>query len=255
MLLAVDCGNTHLVIGLFDGEKLLRSWRLSTDTRKTEDEYLVMLRQLLAEDGHSLQEISGMAVGSVVPAVNFALYKLADKYLRCEHCFVTYETDTGIPILMDNPAEVGADRIINAVSAHAKYSGPLIIVDFGTATTFDCITAAGEYIGGAICPGIEISQQALFARAAKLANIELRRPQSAVGKNTADCLRSGLLWGYGGQIDGLVRRMKAEIGCDATVIATGGLASFISSFAETIDVVDGQLTLEGLRMIWERVHR
>lgn len=255
MLLAVDCGNTHLVFGLFNGETLLRSWRLSTDTRKTEDEYLVLLRQLLAEDGHTLRDISGMAVGSVVPAVNFALYKLADKYLRCAYCFVTYETDTGIPIRMDNPSEVGADRIINAVAAHAKYSGPLIIVDFGTATTFDCITAAGEYIGGAICPGVEISQQALFARAAKLANIELRRPPAAIGKNTADCLRSGLLWGYGGQIDGLVRRMKNELGAATTVIATGGLASFIRGFSETIDTVDVQLTLDGLRMIWDRNHK
>ena len=251
MLLAIDCGNTHICMGLFDQDKLLRSWRVSTDKNKTEDEYLVTLSLLMEEYGYSLHDVTGLILGSVVPSINIILYKLVDKYLKCPALVVNSSTPCGLEVRLDNPDELGADRIINAVAGHAKYPGNLIIVDFGTATTFDCVSADGAYLGGAICPGVEISQQALFSRAAKLANIELKRPPAVIGTNTADSLRSGLLWGYGGQVDGIVRRMKEEFDGPVTVIATGGLATFIRGFTETIDDVASQLTLDGLRMIWD----
>lgn len=252
MLLAVDCGNTHLCLGIFQGEALLRSWRLSTDPNKTEDEYLALLSQLFSQQGYDLSQLHGMILSSVVPSINIIWRKLAEKYLKCRLLTVGPETETGIKILLDNPGEVGADRIVNAVAAYTKYGGKLIVVDFGTATTFDCVTERGEYLGGAICPGIEITQRALFSYAAKLANVELQRPPAVIGRNTADALRSGLLWGYGGQTDALVRRIRQELGEDARVVATGGLASFIRNFSETIDIVDSQLTLDGLRLIWQR---
>ena len=252
MLLTIDCGNTHLCFGLYAGNQLLRSWRISTNTSRTEDEYLVLLEQLLLEAGYHLRDIDGMIVGSVVPSINVSLNKLAYKYLKCRPYFVDHTTPMDLEFHVDHPSELGADRIINALAAYQKYGGNLIVVDFGTATTFDCISKEGAYEGGAICPGVEISQQALFSRAARLANIELRRPPSVIGKNTADSLRSGLLWGYGGQVDALVNRMKDELGEDARVVATGGWATFIRNFCDTIDLVDTQLTLDGLRMIWER---
>lgn len=251
MLLAVDCGNTHIVLGLFQGEELTHSWRISTEGNKTEDEYMAMLEMLFFKEGLSINQIEGMIVGSVVPRVTVAFGKMAKKHLRCPAYFVDHTTETGIRVLMDNPREVGADRILNALAAHKKYDGALIVVDFGTATTFDCVSAAGEYLGGAICPGIEISQQALFARAAKLANIDLYQPPSVIGKNSADSMRSGILWGYGGQVDSLVRRMKLEMEGPVRVIGTGGLASFIYNFTEEMDLVDPRLTLDGLRMVWD----
>jgi len=254
MLLAIDCGNTHIVLGCFDGDKLIGDWRISTDRGKTADEYMSVISSLLRESGISTDAIDGMIVGSVVPAVTLAFHKLAKKYLPCPSYFVDYKTPTDIKICLDNPAESGADRIINAVAAHSKYEGDLIIIDLGTATTFDCVTAAGEFIGGAICPGMETSQQALFSRAAKLANIDLYRPEAAIGRNTADALRSGILWGYGGQVDSLVRRMKQEWSPNAKVIATGGLATFLKNFSETMEIIDPQLTLDGLQIIWKRVY-
>ena len=185
--------------------------------------------------------------------MNFSLTRLAQKYLHQEPLFVSYATDIGIPILMDNPREVGADRIINALAGHQLYGGMLIIVDFGTATTFDCVTPQGEYIGGAIVPGIDISQQALFSRAAKLSDIGLYRPSQVIGKNTADCFRSGMLWGYGGQVDALVRRMTEELPEKPRVIATGGLAKLIAEYSESIDLVDPFLTLAGLRLAWQHL--
>ncbi|MDO4732825.1 MAG: type III pantothenate kinase [Bacillota bacterium] len=251
MLLAVDCGNTHIVLGLFQGEVLVRSWRISTEGNKTEDEYLAMLQVLLSQDALSLSEIEGMIVGSVVPRVTVAFNKMAKKHLRCPAYFVDHSTETEIRVLLDNPREVGADRILNVLAAHRKYGGALIVVDFGTATTFDCVSASGEYLGGAICPGIEIAQQALFSHAAKLANIDLYQPPSVIGKNSADSMRSGILWGYAGQVDCLCRRMKQEMQGDVRVIGTGGLASFIRSFTEEMEVVDTGLTLDGLRMVWD----
>lgn len=252
MLLALDCGNTHIVAGVYDGERLLCHWRLNSDSRKTEDEYMVLLQNLLQAQGLSIADIDAMALGSVVPDLNFALRKLAQKYLRLTPLCVDSRTDTGIPILMTNPEEVGADRIINAVAAHHSYSGYLIVVDFGTATTFDCVSAAGEYLGGAIAPGIEISRKALFQHAARLANIPLEKPQHAIGRSTAEGLQSGTLWGFGGQVDGIVRKMSEELPSKPTVIATGGLAAFIAPFSESITQVEPLLTLEGLRLIYER---
>ena len=252
MLLAIDCGNTQIVLGAFQEDKLLHSWRVSTQAEKTEDEFLVLLRELFCTQGLDLRQISGLAVCSVVPGVNYALRRLASKYLSCpEPIFVDYRMPTGINLLVDTPAEVGADRIADAVAAHQKYGGDLIVVDFGTATTLDCVSAAGEYLGGAICPGVEVSQQALLSHASKLAHVALHRPPQVIGTNTADCLRSGILWGYGGQVDSLVRRMSEEWGKQPQVIATGGLAALISGYSDAISVVDDRLTLDGLRIIWQ----
>lgn len=255
MLLAIDCGNTHTVLGVFDDDKLIASWRISTDINKTEDEYLVLLKELFCTKGFLFTNIKGMIVGSVVPGVNFSLAKLVEKHLSCPPpLFVDYKTPIGIKILVDSPAEVGADRIVNALAAHHKYGGNLIIVDFGTATTFDCVSAAGEYLGGAICPGVEVSQSALFSHASKLSNIDLRRPPKVIASNTADGLRSGILWGYGGQVDALVGRMKDEWKEPIRVIATGGYACLIKEYSDAIDEVDMRLTLDGLRLAWDKVN-
>jgi type III pantothenate kinase len=253
MLLAIDCGNTHIVLGAFEGDKLLRSWRVSTEAEKTEDEFLVLLKELFCTQGLDLRQISGVAICSVVPGVNYALRQLAAKYLSCPApLFVDYSVPTDIKLAVDNPSELGADRIVNAVSAHHKYGGDLIVVDFGTATTLDCVSAAGDYLGGAICPGVEVSQQALLSHASKLAHVALHRPARVIATNTADCLRSGILWGYGGQVDSLVRRMSNEWGKLPQVIATGGLATLIAGYSDTIGLVDIRLTLDGLRLVWEQ---
>jgi type III pantothenate kinase len=254
MILAIDCGNTHSVLGVYDDDLLLASWRISTDASKTEDEYLVLLKELFQSAGLKFTNITTLIVASVVPPVNFALSKLVEKHLpKTKLIFVDDTTPTGISIVTDNPKEVGADRIVNALAAHEKYGGDLIVVDFGTATTFDCISADGEYFGGAICPGIEISKESLFSHAAKLSDIVLSRPPKVIAANTADSLRSGILWGYGGQVDSLVRRMENEWGKKVQVIATGGLASLISEFSETIDQVDMDLTLDGLRLVCTKI--
>ncbi len=254
MLLAIDCGNTHIVFGVFDGDRLLNSWRVSTDTKKTEDEYLVLMSQFFDSINVEIKAIKGIIIGSVVPGVNAALSKMAAKYFsKAQLVFADYNTPTEIKLLIDNPEEVGADRIIDALAAVRKYGGDLIIVDFGTATTLDCVSAAGEYLGGAICPGVEISRNALFAHASKLSNIVLSRPPKVIGTNTADFLRSGMLWGYGGQVDALVCRMSKEWGKQPRVVATGGLAPLIAEYSEAIDIVDITLTLDGLRMVWDKI--
>ncbi len=251
MLLTVDCGNTNIVLGLYDRDTLLNNWRISTVAQKTEDEYYVLMDNMLTAVGLTLKDVDGFIVASVVPAVTVALKRFAEKYLPFAAYFVDYNTKTPIKVLMDNPSEVGADRIVNSLAAHYKYGGSLIIVDFGTATTFDVVSSAGEYLGGAISPGLEISANALFARAAKLANITLEKPAHAIGKNTTDGLRSGLLYGYGGQVDGLITRMSKELPQKPVVIGTGGLAQLIFEYSEKMDFVDQQLTLEGLKLIWE----
>ena len=251
MLLALDCGNTNIVLGVYDKDKLLASWRISTDVTRTEDEYMVLIRDFFSQQGYTIKDISGMIIDSVVPGVNIGLRKMAEKYLSCESpLFIDYSIPLGIKIMVDNPSELGADRIVDAFAAHHKYGGNLIIVDFGTATTFECVSTAGEYLGGAICPGIEISRQALFAHASKLSNVVLRRPPKVIATNTEDYLRSGILWGYGGQVDALVRRMSAEWGVQPKVVATGGFAEMISGYSEEIDCVDLPLTLDGLSLIW-----
>ena len=254
MLLALDCGNTHITVGVYHNKSLIANWRLGTDPQKTEDEYMVLLRTLIQNEGLAISDISGVALGSVVPGLDFAFRKLFTRHFNLEPFYIDNRTDTGITIDMPHPQEVGSDRIINAAAAHQLYQGDLIVVDFGTATTFDVVTGEGVYLGGAIAPGVEISRQALFARAARLAHIPLERPQHAIGKTTAESLQSGTVWGFGGQVDGIVGKMCAELPTKPTVIATGGLASFIAVYSERIMYVEPFLTLEGLRMIYERSH-
>jgi type III pantothenate kinase len=257
MLLTIDVGNTHTVLGLFDGDDIVEHWRISTDARRTADELAVVLQGLLGQ--HPLigaGGVDGIAVCSTVPSV---LHEMRDMFRRyygdIPAVVVEPGVKTGVPVLMDNPKEVGTDRIINALAAIKLYGGPCIVVDFGTATTFDAVSAKGEYIGGAIAPGIEISVDALGARGAQLRKIELMRPRSVVGKSTVEAMQAGILYGFAGQVDGVVRRMAAELSDDpesVTVVATGGLATLVLGEASVIDVHEPWLTLIGLRMVYER---
>ncbi|MEU8133160.1 MULTISPECIES: type III pantothenate kinase [Streptomycetaceae] len=257
MLLTIDVGNTHTVLGLFDGDEIVEHWRISTDARRTADELAVVLQGLLGQ--HPLigaGGVDGIAVCSTVPSV---LHEMRDMFRRyygdIPAVVVEPGVKTGVPVLMDNPKEVGTDRIINALAAIKLYGGPCIVVDFGTATTFDAVSAKGEYIGGAIAPGIEISVDALGARGAQLRKIELMRPRSVVGKSTVEAMQAGILYGFAGQVDGVVKRMAAELSDDpesVTVVATGGLATLVLGEASVIDIHEPWLTLIGLRMVYER---
>ena len=247
LLLAVDVGNTQTVIGLYDGVELRDHWRIATNAERTSDELAVLVRQLIGTDC----DVKGIAVSSVVPRSTAALRSMSERWFKLEPVVVEAGTRTGMPILTDNPKEVGADRVVNAVAAYDVYGGPSIVVDFGTATTLDAVSANGEYLGGAILPGIEISMDALFARAAALRRVELVEPRSVIGKNTIESLQSGAIYGFAGQIDGIVRRMEDELG-ECNVIATGGLSTLIARFAPTIQHLDPWLTLHGLRIIYER---
>lgn len=248
-LLAIDVGNTNTVLGLFQGDQLTRSWRIKTDPRSTADEMALVYRGLLAEEA----EITGIALCSTVPAALREMRQMLERY----HAGVTTVivepgTKTGVPVLTDNPKEVGADRIVNTIAAHHLYGGPSIVVDFGTSTNLDVVSEKGEFLGGALAPGIEISLEALAARAAQLRKVELVRPRSPIGKNTVEALQSGALYGFAGQVDGLVRRISAELGGVAAVIATGGLAPIVVPESETITVHDPDLTLVGLRLVFEK---
>jgi type III pantothenate kinase len=247
VLLAVDVGNTQTVIGLYDGVELRDHWRIATNSERTSDELAVLVRQLIGNDC----TVDGIAVSSVVPRSTAALRSMSERWFKLEPVVVEAGTRTGMPILTDNPKEVGADRVVNAVAAYDLYGGPAVVVDFGTATTLDAVSAKGEYLGGAILPGIEISMDALFARAAALRRVELVEPRSVIGKNTIECLQSGAIYGFAGQIDAIVRRMEDELG-ECAVIATGGLSTLIARFAPTIQHLDPWLTLHGLRIIYER---
>jgi type III pantothenate kinase len=258
MLLTIDVGNTQTVFGLFDGEEIVEHWRISTDPRRTADELAVMTQGLLNQHATAGKSggLSGIAVCSTVPSI---LHEMRD---MCRRHFGTLPTvvvepgvKTGVPILVDNPKEVGADRIMNALAAHYLYDGPVIVVDFGTATSFDAVSAKGEFLGGAIAPGIEISVEALGMRSAMLRKIELTKPRSVLGKNTVECMQSGILYGFAGQVDGVVHRMAEEMADDpddVTVVATGGLASLVLEESETIDEHEPWLTLIGLRLVYER---
>ncbi|SHJ51297.1 type III pantothenate kinase [Desulfofundulus thermosubterraneus] len=252
MILVFDVGNTNIVLGVYKGQELLEHWRLSTNPHRTADEYGMLLRDLFQYAGISRRDVKALVISSVVPPLMLALEQMSEKYFGVKPLVVGPGIKTGLAIKYENPREVGADRIVNAVAGYELYGGPLIIVDFGTATTFDAISARGEYLGGAIAPGIGISTEALFARAAKLPRVELVRPPAVIGKNTVSSMQAGIIFGFVGQVDEIVRRMKAELGGDPTVLATGGLAELIARESRTIDRVDPLLTLKGLRLIYER---
>ncbi|MGI5891909.1 MAG: type III pantothenate kinase [Bacillota bacterium] len=255
MLLAIDCGNTHIVAGVYKGDKLMRHWRLNSDSKKTEDEYMILLSTLLEIEGWGISDIDAVAIASVVPAITRLFQSLTREYFNIEAFVVDSTTDTGMPVLLDNPLEVGADRIINAVAAYKNYGGPLIVVDFGTATTFDCISSAGEYLGGAIIPGMEISLEALFAKAALLSKVPMMPPKNIIGRSTAESLQVGMYWGFASQVDGIVNHLKKGLGATAKVIATGGLARIIYDFSHSIEVCDPFLTLEGLKMVYQKSNK
>ena len=249
MLLTIDVGNTNTVIGCFEREHLVESWRIKTDARATADEIALLLRGLLADEPRP----AGIAACSTVPAVLHELRGVFDRYYSdLPTLIVEPGVKTGVPILYDNPREVGADRIVNALAAHHLYGGPAIVVDFGTSTNFDVVSERGEFLGGALAPGIEISVDALAARAARLLKVELVRPRSVIGKSTVEALQSGIIYGFAGQIDGLVRRIAAELDVQPVVIATGGLAPLVMDEAETITEHEPDLTLIGLRLVFER---
>jgi type III pantothenate kinase len=252
MILVFYVGNTNIVFGVYKGRKLLQHWRISTDKSRTADEYAVVMKNLFSFFDLGFQEIKGAIISSVVPPVTPTLERMIQKYFKVNPMIVGPGVKTGISIVYDNPREVGADRIVNAVAAYTKYGGPLIIVDFGTATTFCAITAKGEYLGGAIAPGIGISTEALFQRASKLPRIELIKNKNIIGKNTIQGMQAGIYYGYCGQVDRIVSLMKKELGDTPKVIATGGLAELIAEDSEMIEIVDPLLTLEGLLVIYER---
>ena len=252
MLLAIDSGNTQTVIGLFDGDELADHWRIATVVERTADELALMIQQFLGFHGFSFDEqIDGVAVSSGVPRVTVELRAMTERYFGFPAMVLEPGIKTGMPILYDNPREVGADRIANAVAAFEQYGGPSIVVDFGTANTIEAISAKGEYLGGAIFPGIEISMDALFGRAAALRRVELIAPRNVIGKSTVESIQSGAVFGYSGQVDALVEMFEAELG-ECTVIATGGLAEPIIKHSRTIDHYEQWLTLHGLRIVFER---
>jgi type III pantothenate kinase len=251
VLLAVDVGNTQTVFGLYDGAQLAEHWRVSTEAERTGDELAVLVGRLLELGDAGFEDIGGVCLGSTVPPLVRAYEELARDYAEARLLVLGPGTRTGMPIVYDDPREVGPDRIANAVAARERYGAPSIVVDFGTSTNFDIVSAAGEYVGGVLAPGIETSMEALFARAARLVKVDFVEPPSVIGKTTVAGLQSGLVYGFAGQVDGIVRRVREEIGATAPVVATGGLAELIAPHAETIDHVDPLLTLEGLRLVWE----
>ena len=252
MLMVIDVGNTHTVIGVHNGREWATDWRIETKRGRTADELGIVVLNLLVAGNLSPGKIEGVLFSCVVPPLVSVLEEVVRKFLKCEAISIDYRSKTGIPIRCENPKEVGADRIVNAVAAFEKVHGPCIVVDFGTATTFDVISGAGEFLGGTIVPGIQISMEALFHRASKLPRIEIKQPDRVIGRDTIGAMQSGIYYGYAGLVDGIVRRIRREMGEDAHVIATGGLASLIASEARTIEEVDERLTLEGLRLLHEK---
>jgi len=251
MLLCVDIGNTNIVMGLYRGDELVAHWRISTNHERMPDEYGILLMTFLSHGGFAKDEVMGAIVASVVPPLTDTFCKMLADFAGAEALVVGAGVKTGVSVRYDNPRDVGADRVVNAAAGYRKYGGPACIIDFGTGTTFDAISATGEYLGGAIAPGIRVAAEALFSRTAKLPRIDLQRPSKAIGTNTVDSMRSGILFGYVGLVEGMVARFRRELGDEMRVVATGGLAEVISRETDIIEEVDPWLTLEGLRMIYE----
>jgi type III pantothenate kinase len=252
MLLAIDVGNTQTVLGLLEGQEWVGQWRVATEMERTADELGVLVDRLLDLQGRSAEDVDAACLSSTVPVLVRVYEELAERYLRAPILVVGPGIRTGIPILVDDPREAGPDRIVNSLAALERYGAPCVVVDFGTATNFDAVSAAGEYVGGAIAPGIETSMDALFSRAARLVKVDFVAPPEPVGRNTVHALQSGFVFGFAGQIDGIVGRIRSQIGESARVVATGGLAGLIAPHSETIELVDPDLTLDGLRLVWER---
>jgi len=254
MLLAIDIGNSNVVLGVFDKERLVENWRVGTKTQITPDEYAMIFKDLFNFAGLDFSRIDGVIISTVVPPLLPVMAEMSRKYFRMEPLVVTHELKTGITIRYDNPKEIGADRIVNAAAAYRLYGGPIIIVDFGTATTFCAVTRSGEYLGGAIAPGVKISAEALFQRAAKLPRVELMKPRAVIGSDTISAMQAGIIYGYAGLVDGIVERMKKELSPEAKVVATGGLAELVAPETVSIKEIKPHLTLEGLRLLFEINH-
>jgi len=255
MLLVIDVGNTNTSLGVYRGAELLAHWRLTTNPQRTVDEYGVHSRNLFELGEINFKDIEAIAVASVVPPLNYTVRRMAEVYFQLTPLFVDHTLDTGLKILYQPASDVGADRIVDAVAAVTKYGAPSIVVDFGTATTFNAINSNGEYLGGVITPGIMISTEALFSRTAKLPRVDIKRPQQVIGSTTVAAMQSGLYYGYAGLVDGVLSRMIDELGGTPHIIATGGLASLIATASKFIEKVDDTLTLDGLRLIYERTTR